>query len=146
MQTAVANIGPRSLITNCCLPAVSQDNVVISVSPEDKSSNAIVHMRRINSKFAYSDLLKDGFFFFFVSGGLRTFAVFTLITPTPHLFIVKCLYMYNVYPLKPHFYIINWGLQGYTLFFLFLLKNIDCGYSLEPFQRVGSNEYKQSMF
>ena len=21
----------------------------------------------------------------------------------------------------------NWGLQGYTLFFLFLLKNIDCG-------------------
>ena len=22
---------------------------------------------------------------------------------------------------------LNWGLQGYTLFFLFLLKNIDCG-------------------
>ena len=21
----------------------------------------------------------------------------------------------------------NWGLQGYTLFFFFLLKNIDCG-------------------
>ena len=29
-------------------------------------------------------------------------------------------YLYNVDPLKPHFY--NWGLQGYTLFFLFLLK------------------------
>ena len=25
----------------------------------------------------------------------------------------------------------NWGLQGYT-FSLFLLQNIDCGYSLEP--------------
>ena len=40
----------------------------------------------------------------------------------------------------------NWGLQGYTLFFLFLLKNIDCGYSLEPPRRGGSNEYPQSMF
>ena len=30
-------------------------------------------------------------------------------------------------PLKPHFYIVKLGLQGYTLFFLFLLKNIDVG-------------------
>ena len=35
--------------------------------------------------------------------------------------------LYNFYPLKPHFYIV----QGYTLLFLFLLKNIDCGYLLE---------------
>ena len=34
----------------------------------------------------------------------------------------------------------------YALFFLFLLKNIDCGYSLEPPRRGGSNEYPQSMF
>ena len=27
-----------------------------------------------------------------------------------------------------------------------LLKNIDCGYSLEPTRRGGSNEYPQSMF
>ena len=27
------------------------------------------------------------------------------------------------------------------MFFLFLLKNIDCGYSLEPPHRGGSNEY-----
>ena len=27
---------------------------------------------------------------------------------------------------------VNWGLQGYTLFFLFLLKNIDSKNSLEP--------------
>ena len=30
--------------------------------------------------------------------------------------------------------------------FLFLLQNIDCGYSLEPPRRGGSNVYTQSMF
>ena len=34
----------------------------------------------------------------------------------------------------------------YTLFFLFLLKNTACGYSLEPPRLGGSNEYPQSMF
>ena len=43
------------------------------------------------------------------------------------LFITKtCLYNFD--PLKPHFHIVK---LGFTLFFLFLLKNIDCGYSLE---------------
>ena len=32
------------------------------------------------------------------------------------------------------------------IFFLFLLQNIDCGYSLEPPRRGGSNMYPQSMF
>ena len=32
------------------------------------------------------------------------------------------------------------------IFFLFLLKNINCKYSLEPPRRGGSNEYAQSMF
>ena len=32
------------------------------------------------------------------------------------------------------------------IFFIFLLKNIDYGYSLEPPRRCGSNEYPQSMF
>ena len=32
------------------------------------------------------------------------------------------------------------------IFFIFLLENIDCGYSLEPPRRGGSNEYPQSMF
>ena len=48
-------------------------------------------------------------------------------------------------PTRKHAYIILTplnpilqGLQGYTLFFLFLLKNIDCGYSLEPPHRGGS--------
>ena len=32
------------------------------------------------------------------------------------------------------------------IFFLFFAKNIDCGYTLEPPRRGGSNEYPQSMF
>ena len=36
--------------------------------------------------------------------------------------------------------------RGIHYFYLFLLKNIDCGYSLEPPHRGGSNEYPQSMF
>ena len=31
-------------------------------------------------------------------------------------------------------------------FFIFLLKNIDCGYALEPPRRGGSNAYPQSMY
>ena len=40
--------------------------------------------------------------------------------------------LHNSDPFKPNFYIVKLGLQGYTLFFLFLLKNIDCGHLLEP--------------
>ena len=36
---------------------------------------------------------------------------------------------YNFDPLKPHFYIVKLGFTGVYIFFLFLLKNIDCGYS-----------------
>ena len=50
------------------------------------------------------------------------------------------------YPLKPHFYIVKLGFAGVYLFFLFLLQNIDCGYTLEPPHRGGSNKYPQSMF
>ena len=35
-------------------------------------------------------------------------------------------------PLNPHLYIVKLGFAGGYLFFLFLLQNIDCGYSLEP--------------
>ena len=55
-------------------------------------------------------------------------------------------YLYSFDPIKPHFYIVKRGLQGYTLIFLYLLKNIDCGDSLEPPRRGGSNEYPQIMF
>ena len=33
-------------------------------------------------------------------------------------------------PLNPNFYTVKLGFTRYTLFFLFLLKIIDCGYSL----------------
>ena len=52
----------------------------------------------------------------------------------------------NIYLLEPHFYIVKLGFTGVYLFFLFLLQNIDCGYSLEPPQRGGSNVYPHSMF
>ena len=45
----------------------------------------------------------------------------------------------NVYPLEPHFHIAKLGFAGVCLFFLFLLQNIDCGYSLEPPNCYGVN-------
>ena len=38
----------------------------------------------------------------------------------------------NKHPLIPHFYIEKLGFTRVYIFFLFLLQNIDCGYSLEP--------------
>ena len=49
-------------------------------------------------------------------------------------------------PLKPHFYTVKMGLTGVyiiTLFFLFLLKNIDCWYSLEPPRRAEIWKYQR---
>ena len=60
-------------------------------------------------------------------------------------FITKT-YLYNFDPLKTHFYIVKLGFTGVYIIFLILLENIDCGYSLEPPRRGGSNEYPQSMF
>ena len=37
-------------------------------------------------------------------------------------------------------YIVKLGLRGYTLFFLVSAQNTDCGYSLEPPRRGGSND------
>ena len=51
----------------------------------------------------------------------------------------------NVYTLKPHFYIEKMGFAGVYLFFSFVIQNIECGYSLEPPQRGGSNVYPQPM-
>ena len=39
--------------------------------------------------------------------------------------------LYNIGPLKPHFYIVKLGFTGVVIFFLFLLKNKDCEYLLE---------------
>ena len=51
---------------------------------------------------------------------------------------------YNFDPIKPHFSIEKMGFIHY--FYLFLFKNIDCGYSLEPPRRGGSNEYHNLCF
>ena len=42
----------------------------------------------------------------------------------------------------------NWKFSDKKLWFFFQIsaQNIDCGYSLEPPRRGGSNEYPQSMF
>ena len=55
-------------------------------------------------------------------------------------------YLYNFEPLKPHFYIVKLGFTGVYIIFIISAQNIDCGYSLEPPRRGGSNEYPQSMF
>ena len=39
----------------------------------------------------------------------------------------------------------NFQIKNSYIFHIFA-KNIDCGYSLEPPQRGGSNEYPQSIF
>ena len=53
---------------------------------------------------------------------------------------------WNFDPIKPHFYIIKLGFTGVYIIFLFLLRNIDGGCSLEPPRRDGSNEYHNLCF
>ena len=53
--------------------------------------------------------------------------------------------LYNIDPLKPHFYIVKLGFTGVYIIFLISAQNIDKGYSLEPHRRGGSNEYTQYM-
>ena len=61
-------------------------------------------------------------------------------------FVITKTYLYNFDPLKPHFYIVKLGFTGEYIIFLISAQNIDCGYSLEPPPRGGSNECPQSMF
>ena len=61
-------------------------------------------------------------------------------------FYITKTYLYNFDPHKPHFYIVKLGFTGVYIIFLISDQNTDCGYSLEPPRRGGSNEYPQSMF
>ena len=61
------------------------------------------------------------------------------------VFITKTR-LYNFDPLKPHFYIVKLGFTGVYIIFLISAQNIDCGYSIEPPQRGGSNEYHNVCF
>ena len=49
-------------------------------------------------------------------------------------------------PIDPHVFTEKLGFAGVYLFFLFLLQSIDCGHSLEPPHRGGSNVYPQYIF
>ena len=66
--------------------------------------------------------------------------------PEPFLSVITKTCLYNVDPLKPHFYIVKLGFTGVYIIFHISAQNIYCGYSLEPPQRGGSNEYPQSRF
>ena len=57
---------------------------------------------------------------------------------------ITCLYNFD--PLKPHFYKVILEFTGVYIIFHILVKNIDCGNTLEPPRQGGSNEYPQSMF
>ena len=47
----------------------------------------------------------------------------------------------NFDPLKPHIYKVKLGFTGVYVIFLIFIKNIDCGYSLEPPQAVLTSTY-----
>ena len=46
---------------------------------------------------------------------------------------------------EPKFYKVKLGYGGVNLFFVFVLRNIDFGFSLDPPRRSGSNVYPQFM-
>ena len=80
------------------------------------------------------------FFFFFFGWHVSYYNHDGMVCPW-HIIRKTC--PCNVYPLKPHFYIAKLGYAGVYPFFLFLLQNIDCGYSLKPPRRGGSNVSKK---
>ena len=54
--------------------------------------------------------------------------------------------LYNLDPLKPHFYIVKLGFTGVYIIFLISTQKHGLWYSLEPPQRGGFNGYLQWMF
>ena len=77
--------------------------------------------------------LKVGVFFYYKKVKTEKYIIaVSSITLSVYLFIRKTCPC-NVYPLEPHLYIAKLGYAGVHLFFLFLLQNIDCGYSARRF-------------
>ena len=110
--------------SQCTLGELRIESVVRRIAKTDQSA----HPRRLSRVFA----------------GRKCNIVGNAVTRFISFFITKTR-LYNFDPLKPHFYIVKLGFSGvYIIFliFLFLLENIDCGYSLEP-PRLG---YQHSMF
>ena len=62
---------------------------------------------------------------------------------------IRKTYLYNNDPIKPQLYIVKLGFTGYTLFFLFQLKNIECGYlqnRLTCFEKKYDKKKKNEFF
>ena len=87
------------------------------------------------------------FFFFFILIVVCSLFMLSMLGKnfSRQYFITKTR-LYNIDPLKPHFYIVKLGFTGVYIIFLISAQNIYCGYSLEPSRQGGSNEYPQSMF
>ena len=109
----------RALKKEFNIPVISQKNEI-----------TYIHLMNLINLFIYLFFYLFIFFFFFTI--LRSD-----ITKT-------CLYKFD--PHKPHFYIVKLGFTGVYIIFLISAQNIDCGYSLEPPHRGGSNKYPQYMF
>ena len=54
--------------------------------------------------------------------------------------------LYNFDPLKSHFCKVKLGFTEVYIIFRISAENMNCGYSLEPPRRGGSNEYPQFIF
>ena len=79
-----------------------------------------------------------------MTGGYQPTRGYGVTIPLQNIITKTRLYSFD--PLKPHLYIVKLGFTGVYIIFLISAPNIDCGYSLEPPRRGGSNEYAQSMF
>ena len=64
------------------------------------------------------------------------------------LCLIGCITKTRLYKYIENFNSKNWKFsdKNSDIFFHISAQNIDCGYSLEPPRRGGSNEYPQSMF
>ena len=123
----------------------------IYVSSKNKKNIKIFLLKIFNFYNFDKICLSHGHVFVMCTSGIHVISlaqvvVYDTMTSGKH---VRVIYT----PLKPPFYIAKLGCAGVYLFFLFLLQNIDCGYSLEPPlysleppHRGGSNVYQQSMF
>ena len=79
--------------------------------------------KHVNARTHSVSLSQSLFLSLSLSGDLFCIDVVILITKT-------CLY--NIDPLKPHFYMVKLGFTGVYIIFLISAQNIHCGYSLEP--------------
>ena len=75
-----------------------------------------------------------------VGGSIQTTGLFAVLSTTeaPSVKNIKITFPCNKYPLTSLFLYV-YSKRGVYLFFLFLLKNIDCAFSLEALGRVGSD-------